>query len=66
MASAELVLLGRLPGAHEVAQGFLGGIDEARQVIGECVERYNREWLLGRHSYRTPAEVRASFRRQAA
>jgi putative transposase len=41
-------------------------LDEARQVIGEFVERYNRAWLLERHGYRTPAEVRTSFRRHAA
>ena len=41
-------------------------LDEARQVIGEFIERYNREWLLARHGYRTPAAVRAGFLRQAA
>ncbi len=41
-------------------------LDEARQVIGEFIERYNREWLLERHSHRTPADVRASLTRQAA
>jgi len=41
-------------------------LDEARQVIGEFIERYNRAWLLQRHGYRTPAEVRASLTRQAA
>ena len=41
-------------------------LEEARQVIGEFVEQYNREWLLERHGYRTPAEVRRAFTRQAA
>jgi transposase InsO family protein len=41
-------------------------LDEARQVIGEFIERYNREWLLERHGYRTPAEVRRALSRQAA
>lgn len=41
-------------------------LDEARQVIGEFIERYNREWLLERHGYRTPAEVRRALTRQAA
>lgn len=41
-------------------------VDEARQVIGEFIERYNREWLLERHGYRTPAEVRRALSRQAA
>jgi len=39
---------------------------EARQVISEFVERYNRAWLLERHGYRTPAEVRRALTRQAA
>ena len=30
------------------------------------IERYNREWLLERHGYRTPAEVRRALTRQAA
>jgi transposase InsO family protein len=41
-------------------------LDEARQVIGEFVERYNQAWLLERHGYRTPAEVRLSLTRRAA
>ena len=41
-------------------------LEEARQVIGEFVERYNRAWLLERHGYRTPVEVRASFIPMAA
>ncbi len=41
-------------------------LDEARQVIGEFIERYNQAWLLERHGYRTPAEVRLSLTRRAA
>jgi transposase InsO family protein len=41
-------------------------LDEARRVIGEFVDRYNHEWLLERYGYRTPAEVRRAFTRQAA
>jgi transposase InsO family protein len=41
-------------------------LDEARRVIGEFIERYNRAWLLERHGHRTPAEVRASLTRVAA
>ena len=33
-------------------------LEEARQVIGAFIERYNREWLLERHGHRTPAAVR--------
>jgi len=41
-------------------------LDEARQLIGAFIERYNRAWLLERHGHRTPAEVRASLTRRAA
>lgn len=39
---------------------------DARQVIGEFIARYNREWLIERHGHRTPAAVRESFRKVAA
>lgn len=41
-------------------------LDEARQVIGEFIERYNQAWLLERHGYRTPVEVRRAFMPLAA
>ena len=41
-------------------------LDEARQVIGEFIERYNQQWLLERHGHRTPAEVRQMLTSQAA
>jgi transposase InsO family protein len=41
-------------------------LDEARQVIGEFIERYNHAWLLARHGYQTPAAVRQALTRQAA
>jgi len=41
-------------------------LEEAREVIGEFIERYNREWLLERHGYRTPAEVRQKLTRKVA
>ncbi|MBI1967143.1 MAG: DDE-type integrase/transposase/recombinase [Gemmatimonadetes bacterium] len=41
-------------------------LDAARQVIGEFIERYNQAWLLERHGYRTPADVRLSLTRRAA
>ena len=33
-------------------------LEEARQEIDAFIERYNRGWLLERHGYRTPAQVR--------
>ncbi len=41
-------------------------LDEARQVLGEFIKRYNQAWLLERHGYRTPAAVRLSLTRRAA
>ncbi len=41
-------------------------LEEARWVIGAFIRRYNAEWLLERHGYRTPAEVRQEFTRRAA
>jgi len=41
-------------------------LDEARQVIGEFIERYNQAWLLERHGYQTPVEVRRALTRKAA
>ena len=40
-------------------------LDEARAVIGAFIEDYNREWLIERHGYRTPAEVRQQLRQAA-
>lgn len=39
---------------------------EAREVIGEFIERYNREWLLERHGHRTPTDVRQVLTMKAA
>jgi transposase InsO family protein len=41
-------------------------LEEARQVIGEFVERYNREWLIQRHGHRTPTDIRQALAREAA
>ena len=41
-------------------------LEEARLEIGAFIERYNREWLLERHGYRTPAQVREELTRVAA
>jgi putative transposase len=41
-------------------------LEHARQIVADFVGRYNREWLLERHGYMTPAEVRESFIQKAA
>jgi putative transposase len=41
-------------------------LEEARDVIGEFIETYNRGWLLERYGYRTPAEVRRELTQKAA
>jgi transposase InsO family protein len=41
-------------------------LEEARRIIGDFIQRYNHEWLIERHGYRTPAEVRRQFALEAA
>ena len=41
-------------------------LEEAREVIGAFIERYNNGWLLQRHGYMTPARAREKFSRRAA
>ncbi len=41
-------------------------LEEARQEIDAFIERYNRGWLLERHGYRTPAQVRQELTLKAA
>ena len=41
-------------------------LEEAREVIGAFVERYNSGWLLQRHGYLTPARAREKLSRRAA
>ncbi|WP_425155534.1 hypothetical protein [Candidatus Palauibacter sp.] len=41
-------------------------LEEAREVIGAFIERYNRGWLLQRHGYLTPARAREKLSRRAA
>jgi len=36
-------------------------LEEARQVIGEFIARYNGEWLIPRLGHRSPAQARESF-----
>ena len=33
-------------------------LEQAREIIGEFIQRYNEQWILERHGYRTPADVR--------
>ena len=41
-------------------------VDHARQVVGDWMEQYNTQWLLGRHGYRSPREVREAHQVQLA
>jgi hypothetical protein len=36
-------------------------VEELRQALGEFKERFNRHWLLQRHGYATPSQVRQAF-----
>ena len=42
------------------------GLEQAREVIAEFIKRYNRGWLLERHGYRTPLQVRKELTPKAA
>lgn len=41
-------------------------LEEAQQIIGEFITRYNAEWLIERLGYRTPMQARAEAWRAAA
>ena len=41
-------------------------LEEAREVIGAFIERYNNGWLLQRHGYLTPAQAREKLGRKRA
>ena len=41
-------------------------LEQARGIIGVFIERYNEQWILERHGYRTPAEVRKNPHEEAA
>jgi putative transposase len=36
-------------------------VEDLRQALLAFRDRYNREWLIGRHGHRTPADVREAF-----
>jgi transposase InsO family protein len=36
-------------------------IDELREALLEFRDRYNQEWIIERHSYRTPNQVRRDW-----
>ena len=41
-------------------------LEQARPVIAAFIELYNREWLIERLGYRTPAQARFDVLREAA
>ena len=41
-------------------------VEDLRQALLAFRERYNREWLIGRHGHRTPAAVRQAFAAEVA
>jgi putative transposase len=36
-------------------------VEHARQIVAEWIETYNTQWLIERHQYRTPREVRLAY-----
>ncbi len=41
-------------------------LEEARQIIGAFIARYNAEWIVERLGYRTPAQARRDALQEAA
>src|SRR5262249_24635712 len=41
-------------------------LEEAREIIGAFIARYNAEWIVERLGYRTPAQARRDALREAA
>jgi transposase InsO family protein len=41
-------------------------VEQLRQALLGFRERYNREWLIGRHGHRSPAAVREAFVKEVA
>jgi putative transposase len=41
-------------------------VEELRQALLAFRDRYNREWLIGRHDHRSPSAVRAAFATEVA
>ena len=56
---------GRYPPPHRILKENLlwvrtfDTIEELRAALVEFATRYNETWLVARHGYRTPAQVRA-------
>ena len=44
----------------------LESLEQARQVIGEFIRRYNHEWLIERLGHRTPVQARADAQQPEA
>jgi len=41
-------------------------LEEARRIIGTFIAQYNREWIVERLGYRTPAQARRDAVQEAA
>jgi transposase InsO family protein len=40
-------------------------VDHAREIVGHWLEQYNTQWLIERHKYQTPREIRAAAEEKA-
>jgi hypothetical protein len=49
----------KVPGSIVCVGADLRTIEELRAALVEFATRYNEIWLVARHGYRTPAQVRA-------
>ncbi|MHB8589803.1 MAG: hypothetical protein ACYDA0_13280 [Candidatus Dormibacteraceae bacterium] len=40
---------------------YFATVEELRLALLEFKDKYSRQWLVEKHGYRTPAQVRAAF-----
>ena len=45
---------------------YFATIEELRLALLGFIDKYNRQWRLEKHGYRTPAQVRAAFEAEVA
>ncbi len=36
-------------------------IEEMRSAVGDLIEKYNQQWLIGKLAYRSPAQTRREY-----
>jgi hypothetical protein len=52
---------GAIGSAPHPALSSFATVAEPGEALRESRRRYNEQWLIGRHGYRTPAQVRRGY-----